>query len=139
MILFEPFAPEHLAALPFDDAWKLLSSGAAEELAKHPAFTGRLNGRVVGCAGVHPFLWDGRWNAWAFLTDETGPHMLQITRFVRFVLANFPVPRLEAHVRAGFPQGVKFARALGFTLETPEPMRHWAADGTHAYQFARTE
>lgn len=138
MLAFEPFRKAHLAALSAPDAKVLHATASVVELEKHPSFTGRDDaGNVVGCAGLHPIWWPGRWNAWAFFEKPTGPHMLQITRFVRLVLDSFPVPRVEAHVIEGFPQGYKFAKVLGFQLETPAPMMKWSPNGENVFQFSR--
>ena len=138
MLTFEPFKKEHLSVLSDPEAAILHATASVVELERHPSFTGRdVEGRIVGCAGLHPIWWPGRWNAWAFLEDATGPHMLQITRFVRLVMDSYPVPRVEAHVVADFTKGYRFAELLGFKLETPEPMLKWLPDGRSVYQFSK--
>lgn len=138
MLTFEPFKADHLLYLTDPIAKGLHASGAAFHLSDNPSFTGRTpEGKIVGCAGLHPFLWKSRWNAWAFFEPETRPYMRQIIRFACVVLDNCGADRVEAHVRAGFKQGFKFPSMLGFVLETPEPMRRWSEHGEDVYQFAR--
>lgn len=133
---FRPFHPEHLEHIGTPQALELYPAGF--ELMRYPSFSLMQNHRAIACGGMHPFLWASRWNAWAHMLPESGPHMLAITRFVRRILAENPVPRLEAHVIADFPQGFKFAQAIGLTLETPVAMRNWSPDGQDTFQFART-
>lgn len=130
-----PFAPEHLEDIGTPSALELRS--VATELMRHPSFSFMKDHKAVACGGMHPFLWASRWNAWAFMLPESGPHMLKITRFVRKIIAENPVPRLEAHVVADFPQGFKFAHAIGLTLETPVAMKNWSPSGEDVFQFAR--
>ena len=40
-------------------------------------------------------------------------------------------------VDAAFPQAIRWACMLGFTCETPEPMRRYTPDGRDAYLFSR--
>jgi hypothetical protein len=45
--------------------------------------------------------------------------------------------RLEMAVDAEFTAGLRWARMLGFTCETPEPMKAYTPAGRACYQFAR--
>jgi hypothetical protein len=41
-------------------------------------------------------------------------------------------------VDAGFGAGCRWAELLGFSLETPEPMKKYLPNGRDAYLYART-
>lgn len=81
------------------------------------SWTGVIDGEPVACAGTI-FQWPGRHTAWAYMGRNTGPHMRWITKAV---LNNLAVVkgRIELTVRADFPMGQRWARMLGFEVETP--------------------
>jgi hypothetical protein len=81
--------------------------------------------------------WPGRGVGWTVLSRHAGPHMRQLTRIVATWLDGLGFPRLEMYVDAQFPQGCRWARLLGFALETPLPMRRFLPNGNGAYLFGR--
>jgi hypothetical protein len=87
------------------------------ELMKQNSWTGIVDGSVMFCAGT-VMQWPGRHTSWAVLHKDSGPHMLWITRMVRANLASVQ-GRIELTVRADFPQGMHWARLLGFIIESP--------------------
>lgn len=81
--------------------------------------------------------WPHRAIGWTILSRHAGPHMRPLTRTVADWLDGLGFPRLEMYVDAQFPQGSRWARLLGFALETPLPMRHFLPNGNGAYLFGR--
>ena len=90
----------------------------------------------MACAGVVE-AWSGRAYAWALLSAHAGPHMLALTRVIRSRLSTLRYRRVEMAVDAGFEAGCRWARLLGFHLETPAPMRAYLPNSRPAYLFAR--
>jgi len=142
MIEFVPFTPAHLLALRLQaaqaDLQPLLGQpeyGAA--LAGADTWTGLVDGRVVGCAGVLP-QWPGRAIAWALLTrDLTARHFLRVHLKVLRVLRGAQdrgVRRIETTVDAGFDAGHRWARLLGFRPEGL--MRAYSPDGRDHVLYA---
>lgn len=96
-------------------------------------------GGVVLCVGgvaMDP-AWPHRGVVWSLVSAHAGPYMTGLTRAVRDWLDQVPVKRFELYVDAQFPQGARWARLLGFELETPNPMRHFLPNGNGAYMFGR--
>ena len=92
--------------------------------------------RCIGAAGIMP-VHDQRGFAWALLSDELFYHMRQANDTLLAYLQAYPFKRIETVVRADLPRASRWVERLGFVRETPEPMLHYFADGTHAYQYVR--
>lgn len=118
MIKFIPFELVHLLDIDLVDAGKLFALNPYE-IVKYPCFTVLLDDKVIAVGGCHPFLWNTRYNCWAFFRPESSKYMLRILKFTKNIIHNLDyIPRLECHVLQDFEQGNKFAKLLGFTLET---------------------
>lgn len=72
----------------------------------------------VACGGTMQ-LWPGRHTAWTYLNKNTGKHMVAITKAALDGLAKIK-GRIELTVLHDFEQGHRWARILGFKVETPE-------------------
>lgn len=81
------------------------------------SWTGVVDGEPIACAGTL-LQWPGRSVAWAYMTRSTGPHMRWVTREALAKLKDVK-GRIELQVRADFEQGHRWARMLGFEMETP--------------------
>lgn len=82
------------------------------------SYTGIVDGNVVFCAGTLA-QWPTRHIGWALLHERLSrPHILWITREVRAGLECVK-GRIEMTVRADFTQGQRWAKAIGFRVETP--------------------
>lgn len=99
------------------------------------SFVRESDGQVVACAGGYE-QWEGRRLIWAVMGVETSRHMRQLTKLGRFLLKQYHCRRSECYVDACFPQGFRWAQMLGFTLETPEPMKRFLPNGNDAYLFS---
>lgn len=130
------FEPAHVLEITAQPAQ--ISEVTADALAVPygQAWTALLDGRPICSAGVVE-VWAGRAYAWALLASDAGPHLLALTREIRCHLARLPFRRVEMAVDAGFDAGARWARLLGFTLETPAPMRGYLPGGRDAWLYAR--
>jgi len=81
------------------------------------AFTLLANEEVVACGGTLP-LWPGRNTAWMIFTPGAGRYMRRITRMVKRELDLTP-GRVEMTVVKDYALGHRWARMLGFEVETP--------------------
>lgn len=88
------------------------------QLERQNSWTGVVDGTPIACAGTY-MQWPGRHTAWAYLGRNTGPHMKWITKAVLANLAGVK-GRVELTVRSDFPAGQRWARMLGFKVETPK-------------------
>lgn len=72
-------------------------------------------------------LWPGRHMAWALLPPSSGAHMLTITREA-YRLVRAVRGRVEMQVKRSFAAGHRWAKLLGFEIETPV-LRSYGPDG----------
>ena len=71
----------------------------------------------VACGGTTQ-AWPGRHLAWMLISKLAAPHMLAITRRVKAGLEGLK-GRIELTVRHDFQAGHRWAKMLGFEVETP--------------------
>lgn len=90
---------------------------------------------IIACMGAHE-VWHGRRMIWAVMGVETSKHMRQLTILARSLLKQFHCRRSEIYVNADFKQGIRWARMVGFKLETLEPMEGFFPEGGSAYMFS---
>lgn len=143
MIEFRKCYPEHIECIVVQDVQTgeqsgLLTADAAAVVQSSVALSAWHGGRCLGAAGLVP-VWAGRTLAWALLSKYAPPFMLPITRHIRFVLDTYPAKRIEMVVLNSFPQGHRWARALGFVNETPNGMRAFLPDGSDGAMYARVK
>ncbi len=134
-----PFHVEHLKAMRLqpsqahraaeltDDVLQFID-GLEGYTAMSPA------GEPLAVCGLMPFH-PGRSMAWAFLSENAGPHMVGITRAVRRFLDMKAPRRCEMYVDAGFDAGCRWAELLGFQREGF--LRAFDANGGDQIMFAR--
>lgn len=139
-MIVEPFKPEHLEALVLQPAQvhpyaSVADKGYGEALAKHEAYTGFIDGRIVACAGVVP-IWDGRGELWALVARDIGKLGMRSLHYgVKRWLGSAAFRRLEAHCDAEFMQAHRWLMLLGFNYEGP--LAKFLPDGRDALRFAR--
>lgn len=144
MVEIAAFLPEDIDALDpqrqhlleaADADWRAMAKLAGE---RGPAWTGRHQGRVIGCAGF-ALLWQGRAAAWCLLApDIPRPAWLGIHRAVAARMAQLPalgVRRVEAEAQFNFLPGNRWLRLLGFELEGLA--RRFGPDGSDFNRYAR--
>lgn len=87
-------------------------------LEKHNSWTAIGDeGEPIACGGTVQ-IWPGRHSAWAYMGPITAPHMVVITRYALECLARAK-GRIEMTVRVDFEAGHRWAKMLGFKVETP--------------------
>jgi hypothetical protein len=94
-----------------------ISDYTLAQLEQFNSWTGVMDGSPVLCAGTIQ-QWPGRHIAWAYLNESTGRQMLRITNEVKRKLLEVK-GRIEFTVRADFPAGHRWAKLIGFEVETP--------------------
>lgn len=119
----------------------VLSYADGEDLAEGgPAWTALDGGRVIGCFGAK-FLWPvtdvcgGHAVAWALLGEGMGAAHLAFTRFVARMVAEVPIARLEAIIRADVAAEACWARLCGFKRRAL--LRQWGPEGKPHLLFER--
>ena len=103
-----------------------------------PAFTAWQAQTLVGCAGVM-IPWSGLGYAWAVVTDAARQSPRAIHRATREhldqIIREHGLRRVEASVQADVPRNVKWARALGFDVESE--MKGWGPKGETFLKMVR--
>ena len=120
---------------PVADGGQFVATDAIlEQLEGENSWTGVVDGVPIVCAGTVR-QWPGRHMAWAYLGKNTAPHMVWITKQVIAQLANVE-GRIEMSVRTDFPIGQRWAKMLGFVVETPR-MKAYGPQGEDHVGFVR--
>lgn len=143
MVNVVPFEPSHLDDFKFQKMQAYLSSQITPELAVNiaregEAFTAESEDKILACAGIFP-MWQGRYIAWAYISRYAIRHMVGVHRAVLSFLDNCSASRVEATVDEGFEAGHKWMKMLGFSLETPFPMRNYRPGGGNSFLYARVK
>jgi RimJ/RimL family protein N-acetyltransferase len=109
---------------------------AALEKSEH-SFTGLVDGKVIGCAGVIRY-WEGRGEAWAIFDPAIGRRLyLEIRNIASRLFEVLPYRRIEAVVLADFAPGHRFVESLGFKKEAV-CLKGYFPGGQDAVLYART-
>lgn len=122
-----PFAPGHLRRLapqPAQAQVALYRDWLADNIdsyaMRRAAFSGVIDGRIVGCAGVRP-MWPGVGEAWAVFSGEAliRPFALfrAATRGLAAIEAAQGLRRVQATAHDGHAAAARFLEALGFRRE----------------------
>lgn len=94
-----------------------LGTAAVAALELHRSWTAVADGEPIACGGTVE-IWPGRHSGWAYLNKSAAAHMLFVTRAAEQVLQQVK-GRIEMTVRCDFKAGHRWAKILGFVLETP--------------------
>lgn len=99
-------------------------AAAARYYAASPAFTARLDGALLACAGISVH-WQGLGTAWAIVTPLGCRHALRVHRAVvrglRQIIADQGLRRVQAEVDADHRPARRWVEALGFVEEAFMP------------------
>lgn len=142
-MIIKPFEPGHLKEIDVQTEQTLAKEHFDKTeylamLARSESWTGYIDGKVVVCAGIVD-VWPGRCQVWSVISATIGAHgMLQLSRAVERAL-RLKTGRIEAVVASEFEAGHRWAKMLGFKLETPEPMRQWFPEGGDASLYSRIQ
>jgi len=102
------------------------------------SFTAMVGGKVIACAGTVE-IWTGRAVAWALISKDAGRNMVGLHKAVAGYFSAAKYKRIEAWVDEGFEPGMRWLKLLGFTLETPLPMRGFRPDGGSCFLFSKVK
>lgn len=84
-----------------------------------PAVTGIYEDRIIGCGGLE-IVWAGFAEGWCLFVKDIGEYAF-MPRAVKRILADwterYKLVRIQAPLRADFPEGVRFCEWLGFEYE----------------------
>lgn len=134
-----PFEPEHAARIALQPRQRAMAGYATPEhyrqLAAAPSFTVLDGDEVVMCGGAFE-LWPGRRLCWALLAERIGHRMTACVRATRRFLDEVAAPRYELDVERDHAEGHRFARLLGFEVETPQ-LRAYYPDGSDGTMYVR--
>jgi hypothetical protein len=136
-----PYQAEHLLAISAQEAQRYLgeyTARHAKALEQTHAFTVMVDDKPVACGGVLDH-WQGRHEVWAYIAGNVGPRVfLQIHHAVKRFFDAHSGRRIEAYVDCQFPEGHRWAQALGFELET-ERLRGYWPNGRDAACYVRVK
>ncbi|MFZ4687849.1 MAG: hypothetical protein ACOYLS_01295 [Polymorphobacter sp.] len=96
------------------------------------AWTAERDGTIIGCGGLLE-LFPTQAVAWALLSSSIGSAMTAITRQARWAMANSRWPRVEALVRADFPEALEWATVMG--MRQSAYVRCWGPTATDHVLF----
>jgi RimJ/RimL family protein N-acetyltransferase len=141
---FEPRHLRRVAPQPMQAELGLYRDWLADRLDPYAlrgcAFTGLIDGKVVGCAGVRP-LWAGVGEAWAVFSLDALDRPFALFRAAARGMATIEdrqgLRRIQATCHANHPEGARFLEALGFRREGV--LRRYGLGGEGNYWlYART-
>ena len=112
----------------------VLDPTTMDYLERRDSWTAVHNGEPVACGG-YVTQWPGRHVCWMFMNYVAGPHMLSITRAVIKKLDAIS-GRLELTVRCDFRAGHRWAKMLGFLVET-QTMKAYGPEGEDHTLYVR--
>jgi len=130
-----PFKAEHLQGLrlqPAQMSAPLVTPEQAERLGQ--AYTALIADEPVACGGLYE-LWPGRALAWTYLGSGVGREFITLHRVVRGHLDTARWRRVEAYVDAGFTNGHRWVKALGFGFDGL--LRGFMPDGSDMALYSR--
>ena len=140
---FEPEDIEEIVPREIDKEWNdvLSDSIEIERISRNgldPAYTARLDGRVVFCGGI-TVLWEGVGEIWS-LVDERATHLSKEIYIWQKQLLETQIKkgifnRLQAHVAKKWPSACRFVEHLGFTQEAV--LRKYGVNGDDYILYGR--
>jgi hypothetical protein len=91
--------------------------------------------RIFLCGGVIQY-WPGRGEVWAIFDKEIKGDFFRLHKIALRFLDVLPMKRIEAVVNVDFKQGHRWAKLLGFKLDS-ERLKHYFSDGADAALYSR--
>lgn len=140
-MLIVPFEPWHMTAICLQPSQRWMGPIITEkhaEAMKHsgPAYSLVDGAEVIACSGIM-HMWENRAQVWALISERSGRCFVRIYRAMDKFLKMQDVRRIEATVDAGFIEGHRMLRMLGFVYEGK--MRAYLPTGADSYLYARVK
>ena len=142
-----------LTAYEPEDAWAITPTEHAAALNEHlpnlkaayefykakgPAWTLRINGVLIGCAGLMLLDWPGVAHAWMLPSPALAQHpkisLTLLRQKLEETIRTHQLVRIQAEVQTTFTTGRRFIESLGFEHEGD--MRRFGPDGSTFSRYA---
>lgn len=126
-----PFKAQHMADFEVQERQvseaTLLTPQECAALEATSAYSIIVEGKVLAVFGIID-VWAGRAIAWSYVSKNIGKHYMQLHKAALRLCDSFEGDRLELYVDHDFEEGHRWAKMLGFELETPR-MRKFRPNG----------
>lgn len=132
---FEPWHVDHLGEPMEPGLGAHFSPSMLKYMRKEHTFTAFVGDKPVALAGTM-VNWEGNYWFWGYLTKDCKPHMLSLIRCCRSIMAGIK-GRLTMTTPAGFEEGARLAKLLGFEFEAV--LKRWGPDGKDHLSFCRIQ
>ncbi len=141
-----PFEPEDLEGViprPIDREWggklsQITRDNGFETEKIGPAYTARLDNRVVFCAGIY-ILWEGVGEIWSIVDERATGLAYEIfiwqSQLLSTEIKKRGFNRLQAHVAKKWVSACKYMKRLGFVQEAV--MRKYGVSGDDYILYGR--
>lgn len=97
--------------------WRTVTPEKFSLIAEQPAFSGLVDGKLVGCGGVIN-IWPGLAEAWLALTPYARSHVSflyrQSLRFLNWAVPTYHLRRIQTTVQADWLEANRFIERLDF-------------------------
>jgi len=133
-----PFKADHLWGLKGVVNFGRLMKEARTVYESHPGWSGFCDGKLIASIGII-VPYPGLGEAWAVITPLGHQHALWLHRHVKSGILSLSealkLRRLQATVKANFPEGRRWAESLGFVAEAI--LEGWGPDGSDYVMYKR--
>lgn len=134
-----PFKADHFWNIKVQKAQayinKYVTQEALVDLEKDNSFTCFKDDKIIACFGWFK-IYPTRGVLWSYLSEYANKNLVEGTRIARKLINDLPFKRLEIEVDCEFEQGHRWARMLGFELET-ERSKSYRIDGNDSSIYVR--
>jgi len=137
-----PFEVWHAEALAEDSLEGVLKPAPVRERAEFylkmgPAYSGWIDGKLIGCAGIM-IMWPGVGEAWIIFSEDVLQYKkdayVVILDYLRAIISKLHLRRIQAHCHSALPHGQKYLEQLGFECEGK--LKKYGIDGADHYLYA---
>jgi hypothetical protein len=137
-MVIEPFRPEHLWQIDLQPAqrnWHVYGTREyAQSLCEGIAYTGRVNGRIIACAGLIE-IDENSGHMWSFLSVDARRHFVRLHRTAVRFLQVTGKRKLIATSEQYFVDGCRWLELLGF--ERGRDLPAFGIDGADHYLYEK--
>lgn len=136
-----PFQAWHLEWLELQDTQLALSDTLTRQYgrsleASGPAYSAFAGADVIACAGIVEF-WPGRSQVWSLLSWQMPQYRKSIHKAVKGFLEGYVVKRLECVVDPRHEAAQRWAKRLGFEVESVMPS--YTPNGDEQLMYVRLQ